>query len=295
MAVDRVTTPDIPEFAPGTELPDGAGDSGVYIVDRKLGEGGMATTYLVAVRDQEKTNQPFVIKVPRYLRYTPKIFREASWGMRGVEGVVRCLWADHSAFGDIRFPILVMEFISYGSLANRILYPAYTKSRAVGWVKRIAETMIAFPGVHRDLKPENILFVDNRTPLVADFGLTVPLDMGDRERWNERSGSGGTPAYMAPEQLLREPVDCRTDIYALGLILYELVHSQLPFARDSMAAIEAAKLGGEMRFECTGIEALDQCMRTAIQTKPAARYQDYHEFIAALNAALVALQTARGR
>jgi len=287
--------PDVPEFAPGTELPDGAGDSGVYIVDRKLGEGGMATTYLVAVRDPEKANQPFVIKVPRFLRYTPKIFREASWGMRGIDGVVRCLWSDHSAFGEVRFPILVMEFIAYGSLTNRILYPAYTRSRAVGWIKRIAETMNAFPGIHRDLKPENILFVDNKTPLVADFGLTVPLDAASRERWGERPGSGGTPAYMAPEQFMREPVDQRTDIYALGLMLYELMHHELPFSRDDLASIEAAKTSGEMRFEHTGIEPLDQCILTAIESKAERRFQDYHEFLAALNSALVALQTARAR
>ncbi|MCX5746822.1 MAG: protein kinase [Proteobacteria bacterium] len=81
--------------------------------------------------------------------------------------------------------------------------------------------------VHRDLKPENIFLVDG-APVILDLGLAFQQSRGETRASVEPSSGAGTPAYMAPEQLTRQLVDARTDLYALGCILFELLVGRLP-------------------------------------------------------------------
>jgi predicted ATPase len=85
--------------------------------------------------------------------------------------------------------------------------------------------------VHRDLKPDNIFLRTDGTPVLVDFGLALRQDLGSgRERLETAGDIGGTAAYMAPEQIRSEPVDARTDLYALGCIFYEMLTGRKPYA-----------------------------------------------------------------
>ncbi|HEY8768086.1 MAG TPA: serine/threonine-protein kinase, partial [Dehalococcoidia bacterium] len=95
--------------------------------------------------------------------------------------------------------------------------------------------------VHRDIKPSNILLTDDRTPIVADFGLARILQAGlrseDAPSLTETSVSIGTPAYMAPEQVLGRTVDGRCDQYALGVIAFQMLTGSIPFSAETPMAV----------------------------------------------------------
>ncbi len=91
--------------------------------------------------------------------------------------------------------------------------------------------------VHRDLKPENVMIVDGTRPVLVDFGLAARTTAGPaRDRLESLAGVVGTAEYMAPEQIRGEIVDARADLYALGVLLFEIVTNRLPFEADSQLA-----------------------------------------------------------
>lgn len=273
----------LPVFDAGTILKDGSGED-AYLIDHQIGEGGMAVVYLAQVLDQDKSDRPFVIKIPQRMRHVPNLYREGWWGRQDIPGIVRTLWADHTLVDDIHIPLLVQEFCGWGSLTNRFEAKSYTRLRAVTWIRQIAETMSRFPGVHRDLKPDNILFIDHQTPLVADFGFAVAPTKEESIQWGDRwDSAGGTPDFMAPEQIERMPLDHRTDQYALGLMLYLLVIQRLPFDEPhTFDGLLEAKTSGRLRWESSGIEPLNQTLMRACSRDPNDRFATYDAFIAAL-------------
>src|SRR5712671_1810808 len=95
--------------------------------------------------------------------------------------------------------------------------------------------------IHLDFKPENILVTRNGSVRLIDFDTAIPIP----EKPVKLSQNPGTPGYMAPEQLKREPIDARVDIFAYGVAAYELLTNQKPFPGDSPAEILAAQLSGE--------------------------------------------------
>jgi eukaryotic-like serine/threonine-protein kinase len=93
--------------------------------------------------------------------------------------------------------------------------------------------------VHRDLKPENIFFAGERV-VITDFGIARPLAAHDALATS--GGIVGTPAYMAPEQLGSDAIDGRADVFALGVVLFELLTGRLPFEAETAFATAAARL-----------------------------------------------------
>src|SRR6185312_9551133 len=92
--------------------------------------------------------------------------------------------------------------------------------------------------VHRDLKPENILLSDGQA-LVADFGLAKALSTGGEAKLTETGMALGTPAYMSPEQARGGEVDGRSDVYALGCVVYEMLAGEPPFYGSTPQAVIA--------------------------------------------------------
>jgi eukaryotic-like serine/threonine-protein kinase len=188
-----------------------------------------------------------------------------------------------------RVPYLVTEFINGQSLRQMIDNSNGLPFEQVApLVQKIAEGMAychSMGVIHRDLKPENILITEDGQPLIMDFGLA--LTKGSRRvTYANLSATAGTPEYMAPEQVEGRRGDARTDVYALGVILFEMLAGKPPFSGDNNLAVMAQHLKSSLprlnRIRPgTSPEAVAIVTR-CLQRDPAARYQDMQSLAEAL-------------
>ncbi len=122
-------------------------------------------------------------------------------------------------------------------------------ARALDYAIQICGALAYMHGqrvVHRDLKPENVLVTAAGQVKIMDFGIALD-EQARRLTWSGLSSTIGTPDYMAPEQVSGKRGDARTDIYALGTLLYEMLTAQLPYAADSVYNVMRAKTGEDPR------------------------------------------------
>ena len=137
--------------------------------------------------------------------------------------------------------------------------------------------------IHRDIKPANILLSDDGRVLVTDFGIAKVLDEPDLTRTNQLIG---TVKYLAPEQVNGSPVDARTDIYALGAVLYETICGTAPFVGESTAAVALARVQRDPVPPSFSVDdlppGLDAVLMRALSRDPAARYATADDLRAAL-------------
>ncbi len=146
-----------------------------------------------------------------------------------------------------RIPYLVMEFINGQSLRAMLdSSGALQPEQALALIKKIVEGMAYCHQnnvIHRDLKPENILITAEGQPVIMDFGLALTKG-SHRVTYSNLSSTMGTPDYMAPEQIEGQRGDQRTDIYSLGIMLYEMLCGETPFRGDTNMAVMAQHLNG---------------------------------------------------
>jgi serine/threonine protein kinase len=189
-----------------------------------------------------------------------------------------------------RTPYLVTELIEGESLRNVIEKKApISPDEAIALIRKIAEGMQychEHEVIHRDLKPENILIKSDGQPVILDFGLA--LTKGSRRvTYANLSNSVGTPDYMAPEQIEGQRGDGRTDIYAVGTILYEILSGKTPFTGDNTLAIMAQHVQGalpRLDKEQSGISPeLAAIVTKTLQRNPDDRYPNFKAFIDALD------------
>jgi serine/threonine-protein kinase len=166
-------------------------------------------------------------------------------------------------------PYIAMELLEGGTLARRMRDRPLPPREAAELVKTLARAVQAAHDagvVHRDLKPTNVLFTADGTPKVADFGLAKLLDA---ETGQTRTGDVlGTPSYMAPEQARGEVdrIGPRTDVYGLGVVLYEMLHGKPPFRGPNRRTILAKVLHGRPEG-CAATNQEDRWGLTAICLK----------------------------
>ncbi|WP_411281368.1 protein kinase domain-containing protein [Gemmatimonas sp.] len=212
-----------------------------YVIERQVGEGGMATVFLA--RD---------IRHDR--RVAIKVLREDMTQRMGVERFLREIRTTATLTHPHIVPLLdsgeadgiayyVMPFIEGESLRDRLDREAQLSvADAVRITCDIASALDyahRHGFVHRDVKPANILLHENRA-LVADFGIALLLEGSGGVRLTESGLSLGTPQYMSTEQAMGERhVTGRTDIFALGTILYEMLAGEPPFSGETAQAIVA--------------------------------------------------------
>ena len=183
--------------------------------------------------------------------------------------------------GDRTRPYLVMEYVEGETLraylARRGRLPI---AEAVTLVDRLADAMgyAHRQGVtHRDLKPENVLVTPDGRPVVTDFGIAL-MSGARRLTWRWLTSQLGTPDYMAPEQVQGERGDARTDVYALGVILFELLAGRVPWEGDNPLSImnqAVTRPAPSLRDLDPSIPPpLDAIVRKCIRKDPAERYPD---------------------
>ncbi len=215
-----------------------------YEVLSLLGSGGMGTVYMARDRELDevvalKVLRSEVVAQPGAL----ELFRREVKLARKVTHPNVARTFDIGESGGSKY--LTMELVEGTSLA-RILDRCgrLPIARVVDVGRQIAAGLAAAHAVgviHRDLKPENVLVRKDDHVLITDFGVARPVDAGSHTI--TMGVAVGTPAYMAPEQVeAKRDIDGRADIYALGVLLFEILAGELPFSGDSALAVAAARL-----------------------------------------------------
>ncbi len=189
-----------------------------------------------------------------------------------------------------RIPYLVTEFVDGQSLRALIEASApLPPDQAVSLIRKIADGMDYCHKndvIHRDLKPENILITSDGQPVIMDFGLALTKG-AHRVTYSNLSATMGTPDYMAPEQIEGQRGDQRTDLYALGTILYELLTGKPPFTGDSNMVIMAQHLNNTAprldRVDPSIPIPLAAIVAACLARDPKDRYADMTALIQALD------------
>jgi len=260
-----------------------------YEIMSHVAQGGMADIYIA--RDL-MGGEEVALKIPnRMMIGDPAQFERFQRELT----VMRTL--DHPAIqkglssGQFnRTPFLVTAWVNGTSMRDLIIKDApFPPDKAIALIRKIADGMAychEHDVVHRDLKPENVLITTEGQPVILDFGLALTKE-GRRVTYANLSGTAGTPDYMAPEQVEGQRGDIRTDIYALGIMLYELLAGKVPYSGDNTMAVMAQQLRGavpRLDKEVKGISPqLAAVVARAIQKSPDDRYATMRDFIEALD------------
>ncbi len=200
-----------------------------YHIERELGRGGMAVVYLAT---QTLLERPVALKIlhgpPQDETWRARFLREGRLVARLCHRHIVTIH-DFGLAGDM--PYLAMEYLPGGDLSSRAGQGDLCVR--VQWICQLAQALACAHRqqlVHRDLKPQNILFREDGEAVLTDFGIAKQQDDGSLTR----SGMVvGTAAYLSPEQGRGLKVDNRSDLYSLGVVFYELLTGQRPFAAET--------------------------------------------------------------
>lgn len=206
-----------------------------YRIEKKLGEGGMAAVFLGI---QETMHRKVAIKI-----LDPSMLKHKVFELRFLHEAETAANMDHVNIISIydigrvgNYCYMVMEYLKESLKEHLLGYPGFKLKPELAWniLKPIAEALGYAHSrgiIHRDIKPDNIMFREDGTPVLTDFGIARALDSTSQMT---RSGiSVGTPYYMSPEQCTAEKVDGRSDIYSLGVVLFEILTGQRPYKADN--------------------------------------------------------------
>lgn len=281
--------------------------AGRYEVLDPIGEGGMGIVYRVR---HVGLDRHFAMKV-----LLPKLASEPRTAARFVQEAKATAAIKHPGvvaindFGDLDdgTPYLVMELLSGETLAQRLKRGALPHAEAVSLTTMIASALSASHAagvVHRDLKPDNVFLVGDGHGGPPESGIRL-VDFGAAK---VASGSKltrpgmvfGTPHYMSPEQAAGQPVDGRSDVYALGVVLFEMLTGRVPFEADSFMGVltlqmfSAPPAPSALVPPGTIPKGLEAVTLRALAKEPADRYPTMDAFAEALRTANTAPLLPRG-
>ena len=262
--------------------------AGRYTIERELGRGGMALVYLA--RDS-KHGRPVALKV---LRPELAAALGAERFLREIEIAAQLTHPHilplHDSGKADDFLYYVMPYVEGESLRTRLNQEKQLPVDDALQVAREVADALSYAHshnvVHRDVKPENILFEAGHA-VVSDFGIARAITAAGTHKLTETGTAVGTPAYMSPEQASGEgPIDGRSDTYALGCLLYEMLAGEPPFTGPSPQAVLARHTLDPppplRTVRKTVPPAVEQAIMKALEKVPADRFQTTAQFAAAL-------------
>ena len=265
---------------PGTVI------AGRYEVIKCLGAGSMGLVY--ACRHRELAGHLVAVKV-----LFPEVAKDNVAAARFRNEIVASYGVSHpnvvrayEYFRDGDLVAYTMEYVGGGDLADRLangeLIPMPVIARILSQISAGVQAIHDAGIVHRDLKPENILLTQEGDVKITDFGIART---GHGPKLTEHGGVVGTIDYVSPEYLERGQVDARSDIYAIGVLGYEMVTGQSPFKGDSVIATMTLRLKSDptppidLRKDCPA--KINEIIIRAMERNPELRYQSaidmYHD------------------
>ncbi|HEX6152725.1 MAG TPA: protein kinase, partial [Solirubrobacterales bacterium] len=264
--------------------------SGRYKLEAKLGSGGMSTVYLA--RDTTLDRQVAVKVLHREMseqadqleRFRQEARAVAKLSHPNVVAVI-------DAGEDGGHPYIVFEYVEGETLKQRInRVGALDAQESLAYAIEIARGLTVAHNrrmIHRDIKPQNVLIDSEGRAKLTDFGISRQLE---QDGMTATGRVLGTTDYVAPEQAMGHPVDQRSDVYSLGVVLYEMLTGQVPFTADSQVGVAMKHVNEELpdvqqrRPELSAAAAL--VVERATAKDPDQRYQQVGELIDDLATAL---------
>jgi eukaryotic-like serine/threonine-protein kinase len=256
-----------------------------YEVMRRIGGGGMAHVFLARHR---RHGGAFAVKVlAEYLAEDPQVvarFEQEARTAASLSGHPNIVPIFDIGSGN-GLNYLIMQFISGENLSSYLSeQEKLTPADALNVVAQTASGLVWSGSkhiVHRDLKPANILLDKTGRIVILDFGISKIADVATG--FTRPGESVGTPYYMSPEQIRGEPCDLRSDLYSLGVILFELLVGRRPFDADSMVAIHMAHLTAPVpllrAIDPSLPEACEVFVQKLLQKRREDRYQSPQELL----------------
>lgn len=259
---------------------------GRYEVESHLASGGMGSVYIAT---DPQTNRKVAIKLLPTLHTSDEKKRT-----RFIQELQTVAQLEHDAIVSVYDTgehdnnlFFVMRYIKGGTLSEKIPVGGMSLPDVIALFRRIGPALDMAHGrgiFHRDLKPQNILFDKQGKGYISDFGI-AKVSQSDHQLSHSGAMMGTSP-YMAPEQFTNEAIDARTDVYALGIILFEALTGETPFKGSSIHEWVHAHLQAQpptlSTFRAGLPFALELIAEKALAKKPEDRYQSVGEMVRAL-------------
>lgn len=284
----------------GSNMTAGVAFGDRYEICEVLGEGGMATVYKA---HHKLLDIPVAIKVirPEHLlkradsadMFRARFHREARLSLKLIHPNI----VQSREFGEIpEFGCYMVMDYCQGEPLSQLLARSgpLPQPQAMGIVKQIAAAMIASHEagvIHRDLKPENILISSDGHVWVLDFGIAKGRQ--GRQEVQELTKGGmmvGTPMYMSPEQAMGQDADARSDLYAMGLMFFEMLTGERPYTEVDPTRLLITRISkraltlGEVRPDLPLSKELEGVIAQTLMCNPEERFDDVQDFLEALQA-----------
>jgi serine/threonine-protein kinase len=282
--------------AEGPPHPLAAGDRlGPYRLLGKIGSGGMGEVFEAEHQALGRKLAVKILRAEAARSSAASLLSEGRLAARARNpGIVDV--TDYGLTGDGR-PYLVMELIEWPTLDRVLKKGVLAPDRAVAVARQMLDALDAAHHqgvVHRDLKPENVFVGPRDEVKIGDFGIAKIIEMPDDQPYQKPRTVAGSPPYMSPEHARGLPTDGRSDIYAVGCILFEMLSGRCPYQGSSSTEVLVKHVHEDipepMSPEGVLPRELVSTVQRALAKDRAARYQNARQMIADLDEANRALQ-----
>jgi serine/threonine-protein kinase len=259
---------------------------GRYEVKSELGRGGMATVYRAF--DPSFDREVAIKVLPREMLHDPQFRSRFEREIKMIASLEHpAIVPVYDVGNEDGQPYFVMRFMNGGSLSDLIEAGSIPMQDTARLIEKIAQGLAYAHRkgiIHRDLKPDNILFDENGEPFISDFGVAKISESG-----SNLTGSGviGTPAYMSPEQAQGMEIDQRSDVYGLGVIVYQMLTGHQPYSADTPMGVVVKHITEPvpeiLKILPTLQPEVDAMIKTAMAKDRDQRFENTIELAKALN------------